>query len=628
MLFQLALVGEAGHSLPPQNPTVAGLPLDYHWFTHAVTAHIAAAAHVDPALATVRFMPTSLVLGTALVVATVARLISGRIWAGPIAAALLLVVGESGGTAWRATVPVLSMVHTNWWASLTQTFGDLVVVGTVGVLAGLLRDGGRAGTVPVVLLVPVLMTGAGVKSTILPVVLCGLLAACAVAVLQRRHRTAVRAGSAAGIVAVVLVGATILLYGGRSYGTVVAPLAGARAFAAALVPGLSGRIEGAPLATGVTLPLATTLALTAFWLAVGTARWLGLAVLVRRRIDDPVTWLVLGTVTAGVIATLTVRHPGGSEAYFLRTVFPVGVTGSAAGLTVLFAARPGARELPGTAAVAMAAAVLTAGALAVLAPWPAGTESPTDQWQREFGHAPARAELGQIPQVWAYVGPVVTVWAAVSTAAVLTGLVVAARRPAATGRAVAVAVLVGGVLGTGVGSTWGWTVGTRERSVAAADAAAGPDAPGAVTGGHVAAAHWVRDHAGPDDVVATNRWCRDDQRTPDGSVRACAATAFWVPAYTERRVLVSGWAYSGPSLDTGARSTSHYTRQPFWDPALLDLQERAFAAPTPAVLGALRERGVRYLVADRRAGPIDLPGLDSLAERRFTDPDAVVWSVR
>lgn len=66
LLFQVALVGEASHAMPPTNPTVAGQPLDYHWFTHAVAAQLAAAAGLELALVTLRLLPVTIVLGTTL----------------------------------------------------------------------------------------------------------------------------------------------------------------------------------------------------------------------------------------------------------------------------------------------------------------------------------------------------------------------------------------------------------------------------------------------------------------------------------------------------------------------------------------------------------------------------------
>ncbi|MBW0105266.1 hypothetical protein [Pseudonocardia sp. KRD291] len=626
LLFQLALVGEAGHSIPPTNPTVAGQSLDYHWFTHAITAHAAAASGVDPALATLRFAPTALVLAAAIVAATVARSVTGRAWAAPLATSLLLVVGESGGTAWRATVPVLPMVHLNWWASLTQTFGDLVVVGLVGLVVAQLRPSSTSST-PVALLLPVAVLASGVKSTILPVVVCGVLLAAFAAVLQQRWRSALRAVTTAAGLGVVLAVATAVLYGGGSYGTVVAPLAGARAFAAELVPGLSARIPGAPLATSTALPLAATLALTGFWLAVSLTRWVGLLGLVVYRRREPATWLFVGVCLSGVIATLLLRHPGASEAYFLRTVFPVGAVGSAAGLALMFGRdrwqpAPQAR----TALIAFAAA---AAFVAMITPWLAGEISPLAEWNANLGHPPLRAELGQKWQVWSWVSPVALVWSAVATVAAAVGVTAAVRTGRrGAGSAVAIAVLVGGLLGTGLQSTWGWTTGTSEPTLAAELAGTPPSSRAAVTADQVTAARWIRDNSAPEAVVATNRWCQDDYRDSDGKVRACAATGFWVPAFTQRRTMVAGWAYTAQTLDSGSRSTVAYTRQPFWDQPLLDLEEKAFRAPDRPTIAALRDRGVTFLLADRRAGRVDDAVLDSLATRVTSTDDATVWALR
>ncbi len=56
----------------------------------------------------------------------------------------------------------------------------------------------------------------------------------------------------------------------------------------------------------------------------------------------------------------------------------------------------------------------------------------------------------------------------------------------------------------------------------------------------IAAARWLRDNSAPSDLVATNLHCLPQR----GTSTACDARHFWVSAYSERHVLVEGWAYT------------------------------------------------------------------------------------
>ncbi len=130
------------------------------------------------------------------------------------------------------------------------------------------------------------------------------------------------------------------------------------------------------------------------------------------------------------------------------------------------------------------------------------------------------------------------------------------------------------------------------KSVAAPNGGAYPTV--ALPESRVDAARWVRDHSQPDDVLATNAHCiSGDPRY------SCDSRSFWLSAYAERSVLIEGWGFAPRTAAVGLG--------PFWDSALLDLNERAFTAPTEADLAELRDRyGVRWLVVDRsvrREGP-------------------------
>ncbi|MDQ7903149.1 hypothetical protein RB614_01270 [Phytohabitans sp. ZYX-F-186] len=117
-------------------------------------------------------------------------------------------------------------------------------------------------------------------------------------------------------------------------------------------------------------------------------------------------------------------------------------------------------------------------------------------------------------------------------------------------------------------------------------------------------------------MVATNAHCLLPEKAG-----LCDARSFWLSAYTERSVLVEGWAFAprvvgqpqGPWV-------------PFWEPALLAANDAAFYEPTPDVLRALRARGVRWLVVDRDVR-LESPDLAALAPLRFENSRMAVYSL-
>ncbi|HYN94415.1 MAG TPA: hypothetical protein VES42_11255, partial [Pilimelia sp.] len=114
--------------------------------------------------------------------------------------------------------------------------------------------------------------------------------------------------------------------------------------------------------------------------------------------------------------------------------------------------------------------------------------------------------------------------------------------------------------------------------------------------GGIRAARWVRAHARPGDVVATNAHCRS------GDIRGrCDSRHFWVAAYTERRVLVEGWGYTAGAHAQAARTGRSHAVVPYWRPELLAANEALFRAPSPAAADRLRRAyGVRWLLVDLR----------------------------
>ena len=135
-----------------------------------------------------------------------------------------------------------------------------------------------------------------------------------------------------------------------------------------------------------------------------------------------------------------------------------------------------------------------------------------------------------------------------------------------------------------------------------------PATPGATHSDEVAAARWLRDHSEGDDVVMTNRHCRGPE------VPGCKRTQFTVAAWSERDVLVEGWAYTSRMNALSADSHAN-TRGPFWDPDLLRLNDRFFVHPTASAARRLQARGVRWVFVYRALPHTKLSKFATLAHR-------------
>jgi hypothetical protein len=186
-------------------------------------------------------------------------------------------------------------------------------------------------------------------------------------------------------------------------------------------------------------------------------------------------------------------------------------------------------------------------------------------------------------------------------------LAVRRRVPPALSGALVVAMLLGGGLLTGYNrladatrgaSTEGWR-STRIQ-------------PTSITQGAQEVGRWLRDHSGADDVVATNAHCLTPREA------TCDNQHAWVSGYTERRVLVEGWAFTNmvhaKAIETGIGDD--YV--PYWRPEVLADNDAAFTAPSARTVGLLRDKyQVRWMFVDERQGtpPAALPQFATLRYR-------------
>jgi hypothetical protein len=564
--YQLSLAGEAKHHFPVHVPQVAEEPLHYHYFAFAHQGAGSLVSGVDLTSVVLRLDVPLLCLAAIVALAVTGWRVTGRPWAGVIAAGLTFTVGEFG-FSYPATMPFGTIATFIVWSSQSMTYSWLLLIVLVGVLADRV---GRAPatatgspTVPAlgpgawVMLALVALASVGAKASSVPVAV-GALAFLAAVQLLRRRRVAGPVLVALGITIGAQLLGNAVLFALETHGMDVNPFWGPHRYFPA---------DGGALAIGgIALAFLANMLLRLAGLPV-------LAALRGRRIGDAEV-LLIGGALAGLGAYLVFAHPGDANQYFVRAGWMFGVIGSAWGAVLLGdrarLSGPGAGATRARWRLAVAGAVYAAGLVAL-----------------QFANAsPAGPATARDP--FAPLEPIVS-WflalAALTAIGAVFWYVAGSLSPAVRGRGPAVlltVVLLAGAPGL-----------VMEARTGAANPNGGGYAPTALPATRVEAARWLREHSTPSDVVATNAHCLYTVRG------YCDSRTFWVSAYAERRVLVEGWIFAPRAAAMAATSpTGVYT--PFWDQALQRLNDTAFTAPTSHVLRDLHDRhGVRWLVADR-----------------------------
>jgi hypothetical protein len=595
MPFQLAIVGEVKHHVPPRVPWVISEPLYYHWFVHAEIAATSWVTGIEPQLLLYRLSPLPMLAVLAVLIGALARRMSGAWWAAPVAVGGTFVVLAPNPVAWPlgpffrtygfGALEDGSLLRPTLWNSTTQTFGCTLSVLLVWVLVELLRAPNRRLWAAFGIMLAAVM---GAKATYLPLLLGGLGLAVAVQLLvhRRLHRTAAIAG---GVVAAATIFAQFVLFGGVSQGLVVQPFGTIRTIGVASTTGF----------VGPATPLWRTALIAALCLAGWACIWAGAAGLVRRRrLLEPDVLLLTGVGLAGAVGLLAFMHPGLSQYFFFESARPYLAVLAACGFVSLAGRHP-ARHF----AIALAG-FAAAGAVTVWLVRLAGSRT-----------VPSLRAVGRPVAVAVQIGwPYATLAAVAAAAAVL--LVVAHGRYGVTrsaGLALVLAMLTGFGLPSAVDQVrlQALTSPNLWRRAVMRNMA--------LTPGTKEAGRWLRDHSDPNDIVATNAHCR--------STYQCDNHHFSVAAFTERRVLFESMGYTARSFEIGQRIGVNPGNLPFWDPVLQADNDAVFQHPSTAAVGRLRDRyHVRWLFADEANQPPS-PRLDDFARLRFRAGECAIYEL-
>ncbi|MEV0350343.1 hypothetical protein AB0H88_31570 [Nonomuraea sp. NPDC050680] len=622
MPYHLALLGELKHHMPPTVPTVLGEPLSYHWYVYAEMAATSWVTGIEAQTLLYRLSMLPMMAAMVVLVAVLARRVTGRWWAG-VAAVFVTYFAVSPELYRGASNLFTSRSMFTVWTSPTQTFGALLCVPVMLVLVGYLRrERTGAGGWVLVGVLSAALTGA--KATFLPLLLGGLVL---VLVVRRWTRPALvgventptepwsrpallgvrntptgpwsrPALLGIGITLAGLAFAQFVIFGGQRQGLMLAPFASMRP-----VWGLVTDLGPKQVARASVWPMA---GLTGIHLICLACVWAGLlGVLARRAVlRDPGMLLLLGIGAGGIGAVVLLGHPSASQYYFLEGARPYLSIASVAGMAALgrergFAAAKwwaglgaglavGVRVLLGPDVpvhglfpLALPYLVLVAVVVAAVALWRGPVAlAVVGPWRRAVVFAPQRGRRG--PTVLAprheRRGPVI-----LAVVALLTGYAVPA---------------------------------TLTQGVGPSSHPGTPPPVRMVPQGALEAGRWLRDHSSPDDVVATNAHCR-----PVGW-KVCDSRHFWVSAYSERRVLVEGWAYAQSTMSRSEPFGTSYLALPFADQARLAANDAMFRQPSAENVARLvREYGVKWAFTENDAA------LDGFATLRFRSGQCSVYEL-
>ena len=609
--YELSLTQMLRHSVAIDDPSVAGIPLHYHWFSNA---HVAATQQLSglpvPEVILHLWLVAMLLTLLFAVAAATERILQGaggdeippvRWWGGPLAALL----AGALPVALFLGVPRLPAINNGFVpASTSGVLALVVVLAFVGPVLDILH--GRSGRGTWVLLLLLLALGAGTKPSLLPVIACGgLLVLIAQWVQTRKFPKAPAALTLLPLLLIPVAAIAVIGSTGGSRLQLFQTLALDPAFTQAtgvsvdlpgrggwLTPGLAG---GSGHVWAVSLGLFSLFVLTELPRLIGLLSPLNASL---RR--DPGTWWCTGVVGSGFSGLWVLAHPGYSQHYFWRIVIPLGVVLSVT-MVVRLLPEPPRRALPAVAVISLAGIVTTlAFAVALGVSLITGTVR--------------HVSYGVAARIFPY-----AVACVIIAATILILRLVSARRGWTPVPAV---VLVACFVFAAGASSSAFDIAYSLANARAQHEAVSTTSSRYVSGDEQRAALWLNENSSENDVVATNVFCaRTEYRV------GCRHAAFWVSALTGRRLFIGAWAYTERNLTAyGNGGGVPYQRLPSPWPDRVALSLEAVRSPSPATITALQRRGVRWIFADRRATDVS-PRLGELATLRYSNADVMIYRI-
>ncbi len=370
-VWNIAMAAEALHHFPLQVPSLAGIPLRYHWFADADAAAVSQVTGLPLSLVMLRLALVPMLLLVVIQFVGLAQALRASAWAGVAGAGLLLLA------SFADPLPTLpSQMLTTFFFSPSFLYGMVVFLPLVTIVCERMAGGrdGRPRQWGIALVVALLMAAcAGGKTTILPV-LAGGCVLCLALWIPRRLRRADHAprvllATLAGAIAVSAIFALTMYHGGSNTLklSVLGTFAGEHPFDL-----LHDRLGTSDADRALIDPPAALLGVLKLLLVSLP----GIAVLFARRLVDGPRALLLGMLLAGIAPILVFIHPGGSQFYFFNYAYAAAAALSGIGLAALLG--PALGRVAWRPKWVVAAIVAVALVAAVESPV---DESPRKTWQ-------------------------------------------------------------------------------------------------------------------------------------------------------------------------------------------------------------------------------------------------------
>ena len=586
-VWDIGLVAEAKNHWPMENPDVTGVPLRYQLFGFIHMAAVSQVTGIEPSTLLFRLVPAWLIVLVTLQVVGLGRELCRTVWIGPVAAALVLGVGELDLDPERTDVAA-GVFFIDLFYSPTFLFGIPLFLAATTLLLPALSGRRGPGTGTWLLLGILLFVCGGAKASILPIFLGALVLWLGWSWL--RERSLLRSALTAlclSLSAFILTYA-LLYTGGGSAGfsyevfgftqfTVIEEL---------IDPATRSPVGDVLLigATGVLAGAANVLpTLGIIWLLAKR----------RLRVRPGEAWLLALFATS--LGAFFVLNDGAlGQAYFLHYGYITGCVLSAQGLLLFFERCAQTWERPGAVLGRLVALGLAAGCVAALVLYVGG---------------PDKAGLGRLGVGYGI--------AAVAVAALaLWARHAAAGRTAATGAGVALLLTITlGLLDTPLdeGVTVARQLNANHR-LHLGDERTGPRG---LTGELYEGLRWVRRHSEKDDTIAVNNHAID--------AAGLDSRYYYYTAFTERRAFLQSWHYTIDSQDIGYERVARGEEIPF--PRLRELNAAVFDRGSPPALETLTsDYGVDFLLVDRRHGTAS-PKLRRIGPPSFENEALTVYSL-
>ena len=555
LLYDLSLAAEAKLRWPLGEPLVAGRPFGYHAFPYLDLAAASAVTGLELPLLLFRLqvVPMAALLVAQLVWAG-ARLGAGR-RVGVLAATIALLLGELDLDPDRPWL-FANYLGTAVWGPFNHGFllGALFFVPVIvllGELAGPAAPSrARRGWLTLALLI---VGCAGAKGIALLPLVIGALALWTGWWALSKHELNRRAATALGGVAALLVATYFVQYGGQSRGTELAPMTTPAGMTAA-------RLLGEELAW-------PALAVGAFGALPAVVVGCALVVIDRDSRRSPAQAWLLALVLAGLAPLFLFFQPGDSHLWPVAYAGLAGALLAAQGLIRLW---DSLRERWDTRALVVGGAAWLGLLGAVVSASKVGGLDLPDERASVISYASLAGGLLALAVFWA------------------------SRTPRA--RRLAAAALSALCLATALDAPLDVLPEYARRVLGEPRAE--------LSGGLLQGLRWVEANTPSDAVLAAS----SERLITDPAPRYAHYSAF-----SQRRVLVEGWAVTGSDETVGAR---------------VRLNRAIFEGADQAALAtAMRDYGVTHLVIDRREHGAN-PALARLAPLVYSNPDVDVHALR